>query len=99
MLRVTLQAHETLTLKLEGKISGPWVGELEKCWNRAKIASHNSAMRVDLTDVTFVDDQGKDLLVRMANAGTEFTVADPMIANLIDGCPADMGEHSIKIVN
>ena len=94
MLRVTLEAREMLTLKLEGKISGPWVAELERCWNRTRTASKNGPVRVDLTGVTFVDDGGKDLLVRMANAGTEFTAADPSISMLVSANALHVDAHS-----
>jgi ABC-type transporter Mla MlaB component len=83
MLRVTLEAHETLTLKLEGKISGPWVEVLESCWARTRQASASRLVRVNLNEVTFVDDAGKALLARMANAGTEFVAAGPLISLLV----------------
>jgi anti-anti-sigma regulatory factor len=83
MLRVTLLANEKLTLKLEGKISGPWVQVFEECWTRARVASKSDVVRADLTDVTFVEDAGKDLLARMARAGTEFVATGPLIPVLV----------------
>ena len=35
MLRVTTkieEEHGKVTLKLEGKLAGPWVDEFERCW-------------------------------------------------------------------
>ena len=35
MLRVTTkieEEHGRVTLKLEGKLAGPWVDEFERCW-------------------------------------------------------------------
>ena len=35
MLRITVHdTPETLTFQLEGKLAGPWVRELEDCWQR-----------------------------------------------------------------
>ena len=34
MLRITTSdIGEKVTLKLEGKLSGPWVEEFERCWH------------------------------------------------------------------
>jgi ABC-type transporter Mla MlaB component len=81
MLRITTQEKEMPTLKLEGKISGPWVQVLEVCWGQARERSP-SLVRVDLTDVTFVDDTGKALLTRMAARGTELVARGPLIPML-----------------
>ena len=69
MLRITTR-HEagTLVLKLEGRLSGPWVAELAECW-RGFRAARESAIRVELADVPFVDAAGKALLSRMHRAG------------------------------
>ena len=70
MLRVTLQPGRTLTLKLEGKISGSWVQVLEDCWRRTKKAAGSNRLQLDLADVTFVDKAGRVLLTEIANEGT-----------------------------
>lgn len=70
MLRVTLQPGRTLTLKLEGKVSGSWVQVLEDCWRRTKEAAGSNRLQLDLADVTFVDKAGRALLTGIANEGT-----------------------------
>jgi anti-anti-sigma regulatory factor len=70
MLRVTLQPGRTLTLKLEGKISGSWVQVLEECWRRTKQAAGSNRLQLDLAEVTFVDKAGRELLAGIANEGT-----------------------------
>ena len=38
MLRITVEEQDNATsLRLEGKLTGDWVGELERCW----ISNHN----------------------------------------------------------
>jgi anti-anti-sigma regulatory factor len=69
MLRITLvPGSEPSTLKVEGKLSGPWVTELERSWSEI---SRRETPRpvVDLSDVTFVSAEGKKLLKFMFQQG------------------------------
>jgi anti-anti-sigma regulatory factor len=72
MLRITLvPASEPPTLKLEGKLTGPWVGELEHSWSELSLDGHQHPVTVDLTDVTFISPEGKKLLRSMLKHGTD----------------------------
>ena len=76
MLRITTSNGSDVThFIVEGKLAGPCVCELEKCWQ--SMISQDSASRVvvDLTSVTFVDDAGKALLSRMSEEGTRFVAS------------------------
>ncbi len=69
MLRITLrQDGRSATLKLEGKLVGPWVDELERAW-RAMTSPETRKLLVDLCAVSSVDGRGKDLLARMHYSG------------------------------
>jgi len=57
------------TLKLEGRLAGPWVGELERSWRAAKDDSRDKPVTVDLCEVTFVDAEGRKLLGWMYEQG------------------------------
>jgi anti-anti-sigma regulatory factor len=57
-------------LKLEGRLIGPWVNELEQAWNGLK-QSEGGTIVVDLTGITFIEDNGKQLLSRMWREGAE----------------------------
>lgn len=71
MLKITTQTDAAGTLlELEGKLAGPWVKELEACWRKA-VASSDRPVRVLLCAVTFIDDQGIDLLAEMYQRGAE----------------------------
>ena len=60
MLRITtIDIGEKVTLKLEGKLSGPWVEEFERCWHMSADI-YKKGLVVDLTGVTFVDTGGKE---------------------------------------
>jgi anti-anti-sigma regulatory factor len=72
MLRITLVPESMPpTLKLEGKLSGPWVSELEHSWSEVSKHEQEHSIAVDLTDVTFISSEGKQLLKSMLRHGTE----------------------------
>jgi outer membrane protein TolC len=81
MLRITIQeTGEASTFKLEGKLTGPWVHELEQSW----IAAASNALTIDLADVTFIDPAGKDLLARMHESGAKLIAHSPMNRCIVD---------------
>jgi len=58
-----------MTFALEGKLAGPWVKELELSWQSAAGTQQIYPVRVDLSAVTFIDAEGKELLGRMYQEG------------------------------
>jgi hypothetical protein len=75
MLRITTQNHESETkFIVEGRLVGPWVAELERCWQTAISTYPCSPIQVDLTAVSYVDGEGKELLTRMRRNGAEVLV-------------------------
>jgi hypothetical protein len=76
MLRITIHdAPPTLTFRLEGRLAGPWVGELEECWRGALVGRGEPILRVDLTGVT-IDAAGRACLAAAHGRGAEFVAAD-----------------------
>jgi len=70
MLKITIDnTVNAATLKLEGRLAGPWVGELERSWRALKDDSRDNAVMVDLCEVTFVDAEGRKLLSSMYEQG------------------------------
>jgi hypothetical protein len=73
MLRITV--HEdagSRTFRLEGKLAGPWVRELEDCWQSALAGQRKDVLRFDLTGVTYIDALGKTFLAARHAEGVEF---------------------------
>ena len=69
MLKVTIkQADSAETWELEGKLSGDWVKELERCWNERPSPSGVS-LQVHLKAVSYIDAAGKQLLMKMHGRG------------------------------
>lgn len=62
MLKITINDGEKMqTIKLEGKIIGPWVEEFDRAWHALK-ADGSKQLHLDLCGVDFVDDRGRLLL-------------------------------------
>jgi hypothetical protein len=76
MLKITTRIESgILFFSLEGKLAGPWVKELEQCWRDAVKVQKGRTVRVDLSSVTFIDEEGKELLKEMHRKGSELTAA------------------------
>ena len=72
MLKITTLAKaDSTALKLEGRLAGPWVQELERCWDSTVGRKVNHPLSVDLSAVTYVDSDGKDLLEKLHRQGAE----------------------------
>ncbi len=79
MLRITVHDNpQALTFQLEGRLAGPWLRELEECWQSTLARQRKPIVRIDLTGVTFIGDAGKACLAAMYRQGAEFVAADCM---------------------
>ena len=78
MLRITIHdSSKSTTFKLEGKLAGPWVPELEQSWLTADSVTRGRAVIVDLTAVAFIDEAGRELLERMHLRGVQLLATAP----------------------
>jgi anti-anti-sigma regulatory factor len=72
-----------LTFQLEGRLTEPWLPELEKCWQSTMARKQKRGLRVDLTGVTFIDAAGKACLAAMHRQGAEFIAADCLTKSIV----------------
>jgi anti-anti-sigma regulatory factor len=94
MLRITAdEKPRILSFRLEGRLEGPWVEELEKCWRDMVERAGTPALRVDLTGVTFVDAAGKAQLTAMHRQGAEFAADDCLTSAIVSEI---LGEGQLK---
>ena len=85
VLKVTArEREEPATLKVEGKLCGPWVGELEKTWLRVASEPGHPEVVADLSEVTFIDSKGWELLERMLRQGAELEAHELLPRFVID---------------
>src|SRR6266849_3907480 len=76
MLRITvIDNSEPLTFRLEGRLAGPWVRELEACWQSTLLSQRKPVLCFDLTGVTFVDSAGKAFLAARHAQGAELVAS------------------------
>jgi ABC-type transporter Mla MlaB component len=86
MLRITAQAPTGhATLRLEGRLSGPWVGELRRVAHDALVPSQG--LTLDLSDVDFVDSDGAALLGELVAAGASLLGCSGFVFELLSGIP------------
>jgi len=79
MLKISLaeMANSNTTLRLEGRLVGPWVGELRQICE--PLVSNGTQLAVDLTEVTFADENGVSLLAGLRARGARLLNALPFV--------------------
>ena len=83
MLRISIvkAADESVTLRLEGKVSGRWVGCVEtSCEAEMKQCAR---VVIDVSGVSFLDRDGMALLKSLADCGVEVVNPSPFIRELM----------------
>jgi anti-anti-sigma regulatory factor len=82
MLRVTQssEGENGPILKLEGKLIQPWVDEVSSLLNEGKLSAGS---RLDLSSLTFVDEAGANLLLRLLGQGFQIETSSPYVAEIL----------------
>ena len=85
MLKIskTQSAHRGMTLHLEGRVVGPWVGELQQSCESILCEGRSLCLR--LADVDFLDSEGVMLLRRLRTRGVSLRDSPPFITELLRG--------------
>ena len=85
MFRATVERNgDLVTLRVEGRLSGPCLAELENCWRQMVNGNGSRQIVVNLQEVTFVSSQGKQLLERLCRAGAQLTGDGLMTRALVE---------------
>ena len=66
--------------RYSGRLAGAWVNELWSCWEQA---GEGAAIRVDLTEVSWVSEEGRALLGKMHRHGAELLAADLLMDAIV----------------
>ena len=85
MLKITIhESPKEVAINLEGRVAGPWAEELAKVW-RQKAAQRNARpVSLDLREVTYIDDEGKQILRQIENeTGAELIASTPWTRQLV----------------
>jgi anti-anti-sigma regulatory factor len=71
----------TRTLKLEGKLLAPWVTELESACGESPVSPER--VLLDLSDLTFVDAAGAQLLASLIRDGAKVIACSGFVAEVL----------------
>jgi len=97
MLKITIQdSADELRFRLEGRLCGPWVGELRQCWLTAASTTGGRVTVLDMGEVDFIDSAGESLLAEMGCAGVKLVASTPFIQALVDSLSEESGCGSVK---
>jgi hypothetical protein len=84
ILRISVQeSPAAVTLLLEGRLTGPWIEEVERAWSALAEESRRRRV-VDLSGVTFVAAEAKALLRQIVEQAGELRAADVMTHAIIE---------------
>jgi hypothetical protein len=84
MLRITIENKpEAAAIKLEGKLAGPWVGELERAWSSMSNDGSEKNILVDIRGVMLIDAEGRNLMKRMCAEGATFKAQGCLIKETV----------------
>jgi anti-anti-sigma regulatory factor len=83
VLRISqVTGHDLIpTLKVEGKLRGPWVDELARACDELK--GFPGCVSLDLSAVTFVDTAGVELLRLLLRRGVTLAACSGLVAELL----------------
>ena len=90
MLRITTDTtKEVVAIKLEGRLAGDWVAEVERAWHSVTANGSPKPVVVDLCGVTFINAEGKKLLTGMCEQGAVFRTCGPDITATVEHIKCD----------
>ena len=94
MVRIYIHDEVPVTsIVIEGKLVGPWVKELEQCWEGVVAAHPSKSMLVDLMHVTFIDSDGRALLTKMRRRGAKLLSSGVLINSIVADIEAQQGSN------
>jgi anti-anti-sigma factor len=84
MLRITVveSSRSAVTLRVEGRIAGPWVEELRTTCN-VHTDPDQVQLYLDLEDVSFADSAGIALLKELRDQGVALLRISPFLTELL----------------
>jgi anti-anti-sigma regulatory factor len=86
VLKITRQQDPVLqgwALVIEGRLAGPWVEELRTYYRRT-VENQQRCTRIDLTGVTFIDVDGKQVLTQLWQQGVELRASGCLTRRIVE---------------
>ena len=85
-VRITIHEEpETVRLKLEGRLTGPWVREFDQTWRSLESSLDSRKLVIDLCGVIHMDAEARRLLTEIyEKTGAEIVADTPMMKYFAD---------------
>jgi anti-anti-sigma regulatory factor len=80
--------------RLQGRLAGPWIPELRSNWERTQEGRQGRKCVVDLSDLTFVDERGEEVLKIMMREGAQFIACGVCVRYLLDKLDRALRRHT-----
>ena len=78
------------TLKVEGRVAGPWATELGRTWPDLCASAKQKRLRLDIRGLTFADQEGSQILREIVRAtGAEVVADSPLTQYFANRVAAD----------
>lgn len=85
MLRIHVENHfGRVWLRLEGRLAGAWVQELDRCCKKILATTDSKSLTVELDAVSYVDGQGQSLLDSLHSSGATLVANGPLSRYLVE---------------
>lgn len=69
---------QSVTLRLEGRVVGPWVDELRQIYE--PLLADETKLTLDLAEVSFADESGVAVLASLSRRGVKLAKLSPFVA-------------------
>jgi anti-anti-sigma regulatory factor len=95
VLRITVEENSgAMTLKLEGRIAGPWAAELDRLWNETAPNLKQRKLSLDLHGTTYADAGGIRILKAIySQTGATILAGTPWTRYLAEEVTTKNGTH------
>jgi hypothetical protein len=92
MMKVSMNDEATVaTLKVEGRVAGPWATELGRTWHDLWSSTRPKRLQLDIRGVTFADQKGSRILREIVRTtGAEIVADSPLTQYFASRVTADM---------
>jgi hypothetical protein len=91
VLRISINDEANVaTLKVEGRVAGPWATELGRTWHDLWAPARQKRWRLDICGLTFADQKGSQILREIVRTtGAEVVADSPLTQYFANRVAAD----------
>ena len=84
MLKISIvESNNQRRLVLEGKLVPPWTAEVETAWRVAGERLEGRKLVIDLKNVTLINRDGENTLLRLMEDGAKFSCRDVLTKHVL----------------